>query len=88
MAGGRGTRNFNPNLKAAGMDEYTGGVDLGLVAIRPCVLPSCASSIGVDEKSSIWPCHMRHSLEGMFDVFNLTNTSVVLRHVMSTARIT
>ncbi len=23
----------------------------------------------------------RHSLEGMFDLFNVTNTSVVLRHV-------
>ena len=30
VSGGRGSRTLDPNLKASGMDEYTGGVDLGL----------------------------------------------------------
>jgi hypothetical protein len=30
VTGGRGTRRLDSNLKASGMDEYTGGVDLGL----------------------------------------------------------
>jgi len=30
VGGGRGDRRLDPNLKAEGMDEYTGGVDLGL----------------------------------------------------------
>jgi hypothetical protein len=30
VTGGRGTRRLDSNLEAAGMDEYTGGVDLGL----------------------------------------------------------
>jgi hypothetical protein len=30
VTGGRGTRRLDPNLKAMGMDEYTGGVDFGL----------------------------------------------------------
>ncbi|HYU80320.1 MAG TPA: carboxypeptidase regulatory-like domain-containing protein [Vicinamibacterales bacterium] len=30
VAGGRGDRRLDSNLKAAGMDEYTGGVDFGL----------------------------------------------------------
>jgi len=30
VTGGRGDRRLDANLKAAGMDEYTGGVDLGL----------------------------------------------------------
>jgi hypothetical protein len=30
VTGGRGDRRLDPNLKPAGMDEYTGGVDLGI----------------------------------------------------------
>jgi hypothetical protein len=30
VTGGRGDRQLDPNLSAVGMDEYTGGVDLGL----------------------------------------------------------
>jgi hypothetical protein len=30
VTGGRGTRTLDPDLDAAGMDEYTRGVDLGL----------------------------------------------------------
>jgi hypothetical protein len=30
VSGGRGDRRLSPDLKAAGMDEYTGGVDVGM----------------------------------------------------------